>query len=242
MLVLMRLLYPLADKVVGVSRGVAAEARSALRLRPDQVTSIYNPVITPSTEDQIAQPTGNPRFDELQKPIVITVGRLFPQKDQVTLITAFAPVARAKNATLVLLGDGPERSQLEAAAQAAGIADRVHFLGFVENPLAYMARADLFVLSSTHEGFANVLVEALACGLPVVSTDCPSGPREVLDEGRYGQLVPVGDVNAFTEAMIATLDAVTDRDRLRDRAQVFSTDRITDQYECLFETLLHHRE
>lgn len=239
MLALMKLLYPLADKVVGISRGVAVEARSALRLRPEQVTHIYNPVVTPSTLRQIDQPTGNPRFDELQKPIVITVGRLAPQKDQVTLISAFPPVARARNANLVILGDGPQRPELEAKAKAAEVADRVHFLGFVENPLAYLRRADLFVLSSKYEGLANVLVEALACGLPIVSTDCPSGPQEVLDDGRYGRLVPVGDTKALSDAMLAALDAETDTACLRARAQDFSADKVADQYEDLFEALLH---
>ena len=238
MLTLMRLLYPLADRIVGVSRGVADEAREVLRLKPAKVTAIYNPVIAPDVPEQISAPTGDARFAEIERPILITVARLVPQKDQELLISAFAAIASARKASLVILGDGPKRRELETAAAAAGVADRVHFLGFVDNPLAYLARSDLFVLTSRHEGFANVIVEALACGLPVVSTDCPSGPREILDDGRYGRLVPVGDAKSLGEAMLAALDDSNDAVALRARAKDFSTDKITDQYEALFESAL----
>lgn len=232
---LMKLLYPLAYKIVGVSQGVSDEVREVLGLQPSKVSTIYNPIITPDIADQIPRPTCNPLFDKIERPIVVTAGRLVPLKDHEGLISAFVPIANDRKANLVILGEGPMRQQLETAAAAAGIAGQVHFLGFVENLMAYLARADLFVLNSKHEGLANVLVEALACGLPIVSTDCPSGPREVLDNGRYGRLVSVGDTKGLSAAMLEALDSSTNIESLQARAKDFSVDKIANQYEALFQ-------
>jgi glycosyltransferase involved in cell wall biosynthesis len=134
---------------------------------------------------------------------------------------------------LLLLGDGPERAALEARAGALGIADAVAFVGFVDNPCAWMARASCVALSSIFEGFGNVLVEAMAVGTPVVSTDCPSGPAEVLEGGRFGRLVPPRDPAALAEAILATIDAPPATAILARRAAVFSMDSAVDAYQEL---------
>jgi glycosyltransferase involved in cell wall biosynthesis len=161
------------------------------------------------------------------------------QKDFPTLLKAFARVRAVREARLVILGEGKKRIELETLAQELGVAAEVDLPGWVDNPFAWMARAAVFVLSSAYEGLPGVLIQALACGCPVVSTDCPSGPAEILAGGTYGPLVPVGDDQALANAIFAVLSAPPDRDRLRARAAMFSMDRAVDQYlrhlEALFE-------
>jgi len=158
------------------------------------------------------------------------VGRLAVQKDFPTLLRAFARLRAARPARLMILGEGDRRSELEQLASALGISADVRLPGFVENPLAYMRRAAVFVLSSIYEGFGNVLVEALACGCPIVSTDCPGGPAEILEHGRFGRLVPVGDVAALGDALLATLAAPRESEALVARARDFSAAVIADRY------------
>jgi glycosyltransferase involved in cell wall biosynthesis len=169
--------------------------------------------------------------------VVLAAGRLTPTKDVPTLLRAFARARTVLNARLMILGEGKNaeesaerRLELIALATELGVAEDVSMPGFVDNPFAYMARASVFVLSSLWEGFGNVLVEALACGCPVVSTDSPDGPGEILDRGRYGRLVPVGDHGAMAEAILATLRAPPDPDVLRSRAAMFSVDRAVESY------------
>jgi glycosyltransferase involved in cell wall biosynthesis len=170
-------------------------------------------------------------------PIILGVGNLKPQKDFATLIRAFARVRAERPARLVILGDarGPDKDASYVAALKGlpaqlGIEEDVSFAGFAENPYAYMSRAAVFVLSSAWEGFGNVLAEALACGCPVVSTDCPSGPAEILEHGRYGPLVPVGDDAALAAAICRVLDAPLSRGELTGRAALFTVERAVDQY------------
>jgi len=139
-------------------------------------------------------------------------------------------VRAVRPARLLILGEGKKRTTLEALARKLGVASDVGLPGFVDNPFAYMARAAVFVLSSAWEGFGNVVAEALACGCPVVSTDCPSGPAEILDGGAYGPLVPVGDDAALAKAILSVLETPPDPERLRARAALFSVDRVADQY------------
>jgi glycosyltransferase involved in cell wall biosynthesis len=175
-------------------------------------------------------------------PVILGVGNLKPQKDFATLIRAFARVRAERPARLVILGDarGPDKDATYVAALKGlpaqlGIDKDVSFAGFAENPFAYMSRAAVFVLSSAWEGFGNVVAEALACGCPVVSTDCPSGPAEILDHGRYGPLVPVGDDAALAAAICRVLDAPLSRDELTGRAASFTVERAVDQYiELMF--------
>jgi glycosyltransferase involved in cell wall biosynthesis len=162
--------------------------------------------------------------------VFLAAGRLVPQKDHRTLIDAFAALRARMPARLVILGEGPERPALEALIRRWGIEDDVALPGFDLYPAAYMARADVFVLSSRWEGLANVIVEAMACGTPVVSTDCPSGPAELLEGGRFGPVVPVGDAPALAAAMEQAFRDPVPPDVLKRRASEFSLDRSVDAY------------
>ena len=162
--------------------------------------------------------------------MVLSAARLAVQKDLGTMLRAFARVRARRAVRLVILGEGGERARLEDLARRLGVAEDVAMPGHVANPLAYMARAAVFALSSIYEGFGNVLVEALACGRPIVSTDCPGGPREVLDDGRYGRLVAVGDDAAFAAALEQALDVPVDAAGQRRRAADFAVEPIADRY------------
>jgi len=192
--------------VVAVSRGVQRDLLRYTRVSAERVVLIYNPSYTNRLLELREQPVEHPWFALGEPPVVLGVGRFYPQKDFSTLIKAFALVRAQRPARLVILGEGPLRPQLEALAQQLGVADQVSMPGFVENPFAYMRRAAVFVLPSQYEGLPNVLIQAMACGCPVVSTNCPSGPEDILDNGKYGHLVPVGDVEAIANAILRVLD------------------------------------
>lgn len=233
-----RLLFPLlkqalrrADAVVAVSSGVAADLARHV-LRADQRA---RPVPNPAFREQIVADAGlatmHPWLQDDASPVVLAAGRFDPIKGYPTLLAAFARVVRARRVRLIILGDGPERERLTALAGTLRIAEFVDMPGFQRNPYAYMARAQVFVLSSRSEGMPNVLIEAMACGTPVVSTDCPHGPREILADGKWGRLVPVGDPKAMAAAILRTLDEVPDRDSLVARARCFSLEPAVDAYE-----------
>lgn len=201
----MRWIYPAVDHIVAVSEGVASDTLAITGIPPEKVSVIRNPVVTPQTLENAQAPVDHPWMNDASIPVILGVGRLTRQKDFATLIRAFA-VVRARQATrLVILGEGKLRGELETLAGNLGVADSVSLPGYVENPHAWMARATLFVLSSRWEGSPNVLTEALALGTPVVATDCPSGPREILADGHYGALVPPGDSFLLSEAIMSTL-------------------------------------
>ena len=224
-----RWFYPSADHVVAVSTGVAQDLLQIGRLDNGKISVIYNPVIGEDFDDRtMDQP--NPGIQGEGGPLVLSVGSLKPQKDYPTLLRAFAQVRSARPARLMILGEGQLRGDLEALARELGIEADVTMPGFVANPYPYMKRADLFVLSSAWEGFGNVIVEALACGTPVVSTDCQSGPAEILDGGKYGALVPVGDPQALAQAMLSALDSPHDRAALTARGYDFTVERAASQY------------
>ena len=230
-----RRFYPWADGIVAVSNGVAENLAETTGLPRKRIATIYNPVVTPEVIEQASAPLAHPWFVPGSPPVVLGAGRLVEQKDFPTLLQAFARVRAQRPVRLVLLGEGKERAALTGLARDLGIAADVDLPGFVANPFAYMVRAAVFVLSSAWEGFGNVLAEALACGCPVVSTDCPSGPAEILEHGQYGPLVPVGDDEALANAVLSALTTPPDRERLRARAALFSVDRAVDQYlEMLF--------
>lgn len=198
---LIRCFYPWADGIIAVSKGVADDLVQMAGLSQETIQVVYNPVISPEIQGKAHIPVDHPWFDPGQPPVILAAGRLRPQKDFPTLINAFAKVRQNRAARLLILGEGPERNALEALIRELGLQQDVSLLGFVENPYAYMSRASLFVLSSRWEGLPTVLIEALYCGVPVISTDCPSGPREILINGQYGSLVPVQDVPALVEAI-----------------------------------------
>lgn len=208
---LMRAVYPRASKVVAVSEGVAHDLREHMSVRSERIVVIPNPVLTPTFHERAAsEPEDLGLFEDRKgQPVVLGVGRMVPQKDFATLVKAFARTGPDRNAKLVILGEGPLRADLEALARELGIADRVFMPGFRQNPFAYMSRADAFVLSSAWEGLPNVLIQALAAGAPIVATDCRSGPSEVLAGGKYGRLVPVGDVEGMATAIDQTLSGDT---------------------------------
>lgn len=235
---LMQRAYGMADAIVAVSDGVADDLAAHIGIPRRTITRIYNPTFLPDLPRRAEEPVDHAWFTPGAPPVVLSVGRIGRQKDFPTLLRAFAQVRARRPARLMILGestgsDKPSERviKLLALADELGVRNDSTFEGFVTNPFAYMARAAVLVLSSLHEGFPNVLVEALACGCPVVSTDCPSGPAEILDHGKFGRLTPVGDHAAMAQAIEATLDDPPDRDRLRARAAVFSYDWAIDEYE-----------
>ena len=203
---MLRTFYPWASSVVAVSRGAADDLARTSGLPREHVQVVYNPVITPEVLAQARKEPGHPWLAAGKPPVILGVGRLTRQKDFPTLIRAFAEVRRQRPARLIILGEGEERAALEALIGQLGVAADVALPGFRDNAMAYMAKSAVFVLSSAWEGLPTVLIEALAAGTRVVSTDCPSGPREILQDGRLGALVPVGDAPALASAIAATLD------------------------------------
>ncbi len=191
--------YPLADRVLATSSGVKTGLEE-LGVPGHMIDVAHNPVEVP--------PYGGPQPRSLgtRPPVITTVGRLVDVKDHPTLIRAFALVRKSREASLQIAGVGPNRERLVALAAELGVADDVHLLGWRDDPYSILQDSDIFVLSSTTEGFGIVLVEALACGLPVVSTDCRSGPREILEDSRSGLLVPVGDPEAMATAILRLLE------------------------------------
>ena len=203
---LIRRFYPWADGIVVVSKGVADDLAQVTGTPRERIQVIYNPVVTPELQAKAQDPIGHTWFRPGEPPVLLAVGALTAQKDFPRLIQAFAQVRRGRPIRLLILGEGQDRPALEALVRQLGLEQDMSLPGFVENPYAYMAQASLFVLSSRWEGLPTVLIEALVCGAPVVSTDCPSGPREILADGQYGQLVPVGDVTALARAIEMSLD------------------------------------
>ncbi|MCK4391570.1 glycosyltransferase [Candidatus Bipolaricaulota bacterium] len=227
---LLRLFYPWADAIVAVSKGVANDVSHVTGIPRKRIRVIYNPFDIARLTAKSKEPLEHPWFKADAPPVILAVGRLTRQKDFKTLIEAFKLVREKRAARLVIVGVGEASAQLEDLIRRSGQASEIAMPGFVENPYAYMARATVFVLSSAWEGFGNVLVEALTCGCPVVSTDCPSGPAEILEDGKYGHLVPVGDANAMARAILDTLENPLSPAVLRRRAEDFSLDRIVGQY------------
>lgn len=203
---LVRRLYPRADEIIAVSSGVADDLAEFVGLPRSRVEVVYNPVVTPEVKAAAHSDVPHPWLGQGEPPVVLGIGRLQPRKkDFALLIRAFAKARGETGARLIILGEGPERSALEELVNNLGVESCVAIPGFVDNPYAYLARASLFVLSSQWEGLPTVLIEALYCGVPVVSTDCPSGPREILDGGRHGVLVPVGGEPEMVRAISAGL-------------------------------------
>ncbi len=222
--------YSWANSVVAVSYGVADDLSKTIGLSREKIRVIYNPVVVPEIFEQAAEMVEHPWFHADDLPVVLGVGRLVAQKDYPTLLRAFSLVIKERPARLVIFGEGEERTGLEVMVQDLGLEDTVSLPGFTKKTYAYMSKAAVLVLSSAWEGFGNVLVEAMAVGTPVVATDCPNGPAEILENGKYGRLVPVGDVVAMAEGILATLDDTTNSEMLKYRAKEFSYNDIADQY------------
>lgn len=221
---LMRWTYPRADVVLAVSRGVADDLAQVLGMPPEKISVAYNPVVTPALYEQAREAVHHPWLMPGEPPVILGVGRLSSEKDFSVLIRAFAKVRAQLPCRLVILGEGELRAELEALVVQLGLIDEVQLYGFVENPFAWMSKVSLFVLSSNCEGLPNALIQAMACGTPVVSTDCPSGPMEILEGGKWGALVPVGDVETMANAMLNALQSKHSPD-VKERAQDFGTEQ-----------------
>lgn len=232
---LARLLYPRSDAVVAVSNGVAVDLVEKIGVPRSLVRTIYNPAFDNEIEVLKQERVEHPWLHDGGHPVVLSVGRLSSQKRYDLLLRAVARVRHQAPVRAIILGQGEERDRLESLARELGVEDAVSLPGYVINPYPYMTHADLYVVSSAWEGFPNTIVEALACGLPVVSTDCPSGPREILDavglgRGRYGTIVPVSDVEALSTAILRELSEERDRFALVRRAHLFSSQRAVRSY------------
>jgi glycosyltransferase involved in cell wall biosynthesis len=218
-----RWLYPSADAIVAVSEGVAADTVAISGIDPVRVQVVRNPVIAPEFLARAESDPGHPWFTGRGRPpVIVAAGRLTRQKDFPTLIEAFARLRAARPCRLIILGEGRQRAELKDLAARLGVSGDMTLPGFAADLPAWLARADLFVLSSAWEGSPNVLTEALALGVPVVATDCPSGPREILAGGHYGPLVPVGDAAALARAMGEVLDHPLPAATLREAAAPYN--------------------
>lgn len=234
--------YKFAHQIVSLSEGVKENLVRRYKIRGSRIQVIYNPVDLQRIADKMDHGIMEPKHEELFHTgdrVIITAGRLVPQKDQRTLLQAFAKVNEQTKSKLILLGEGPLKEELQQEAARLEVADRVHFLGFQSNPYVYFKHADVFVLSSIHEGFSHVIAEALATGTPVVSTNCKSGPEEVLDKGKYGFLCKVGDVDEMANKIQHVLTLSPEQrasliERGLERVQDFDAKQIVKQYETLF--------
>ncbi len=227
---MMRLAHASINGTVCVSRGVAQDLASITGLPLDKFPVIPNPVITADLKVMAEDGPNHPWFLKEGAPVIMGMGRLTRQKGFDTLIRAFAMVRRQMDARLLILGEGRDRPQLEALAEALGLAGSVDLPGFSPNPYAMLSRASLFCLSSRWEGSPNALTEALALGTPAVSTDCPSGPREILRDGEVCPLVPVDRPEAMAEAMIRTLKNPPPAELLRAAAAPYSLEASARRY------------
>jgi glycosyltransferase involved in cell wall biosynthesis len=234
---LLRWSFLQADRIVAVSRGVAEDLSHIAGLPLEDIQVIYNPIVTFDLHKKAKETLDHPWFAPGEPPVILGAGRLVKQKDFPTLIRAFSLLRQNRFARLMIIGEGGERSRLETIVRELNLENDVALPGFVENPYAYMDRAAVFVLSSAWEGFGNVIAEALATGTSVVSTDCPSGPAEILEGGKYGKLVPVGDVNSLAEAILATLQNPIDFELLQQRAQVYTVAGVVNQYLDLMKSI-----
>ncbi len=232
---LTRWFYPRADYVVALAEGIKQDLAQFIHLPLEHITTIPSPVLTPDFYDRAQQPIDHEWFAQGKNdvPTLLGVARFVPAKDLSTLIRAFAIVRENRPARLLIIGDGEERPKLEALVSELGLSDDVSMPGYLNN-LPYMKATDVFVLSSIFEGLPTVLIEALACSPAIVSTDCPSGPQEILDGGIYGKIVPMRDPQAMADAILHQLDHPQDVHLLRKRAEHYSMEAIINRYLTLF--------
>lgn len=238
---LLRWSFSQCEQIIAVSQGVAEDLASTTGLPLERIKVIYNPVISLDFLEKAEEPVNHPWLGSKEIPVILGAGRFVKQKDFSTLIRAFALVRQQRLARLIIIGQGAEQFGLEQLVHDLNLDEDVDFPGFVENPYAYMSRARVFVLSSAWEGFGNVIVEAMATGTAVVSTDCPSGPSEILENGKYGQLVPVGDFEALAHAILLTLENPISSPVLKQKAQDFSIELIVEQYLNVMKDILNRR-
>ena len=227
-----------ASAVVAVSDGVANDLIETAHLRRDRIRVIFNPVIDGRFLAQVAAPPPHPWLSQTDVPVFVFVGRLTLQKDPVALVLAFSQYLKTKPAKLILIGEGELREDINRLIQNEGLAAHVFLAGYVEEPACWISRATALVLTSRYEGFGNVLVEALACGTPVIATDCRHGPREILADGKYGTLVKVGDTCGLAQAMLSNPRRRYSPEFLRSRGELFTAIQAAKAHDVLFSQIL----
>lgn len=237
----MKILYPFSDVIVCVSKGVAKDLSLIINCKA-KIKVIYNPIVNNKISDMSKEKVNDIYFLDPNIPVVLAVGRLVKQKDYPTLIQAMKLVVEKRPAYLVILGEGEAKNKLESLILKLKISKNVVFLGFQKNPYKYMKNASVFVLSSLSEGFGNVIAEAMACGTPVVATDCKSGPNEIIENGKSGILVPVGDFKSLSDAIIRILDNEALRQKFSEqglkRSKYFSSGKSIMEYEKIYKKLM----
>jgi glycosyltransferase involved in cell wall biosynthesis len=235
--IFMPYVYPKADAIIAVSEGIKQDLIKNFNMPENKIAVIYNPVDLNEIRIRSQEKVDHPWFHD-DIPVIVSVGRLTKQKGYPYLIKAFSLVRRSLACRLMIIGEGEDKDKLIAMVRALGIEREVEFLGFQKNPFQYMAKSSLFVLSSLYEGFGNVIVEAMVLGLPVISTDCPSGPAEIIDDKKNGILVPVQDENALARTILEVLADSALRVHLgseaKRRAEVFALEKITQDYRRIF--------
>ncbi len=227
---LAKFFYKKADKIIVISEEMKNDLLESIRLSKEKVALIYNPVFNDIIKKKKNETITHKWLKTNEYKVILGTGRLTQQKGFSILIKAFAILRKKEKIKLIILGEGKERKNLENLIKKLNLENDVDMPGFVDNPYAYIAKTNVYVLSSLYEGFPNTLVEALACSTPVVSTDCPSGPSEILDSRKYGELVPIGDINALVRAIEKVLDNPTEKELLQKRAMDFDIKKIADDY------------
>jgi glycosyltransferase involved in cell wall biosynthesis len=225
-----KLTYKKADKVIALSQQMKADLIKSANVPENNIVVINNPIFNDFIRQKLKEETNIDWLENKNYPVILGAGRLTKQKDFITLINSFSILRKERKLKLIILGEGECREKLENLVEKLKIENDVYMPGFVNNPYKFISKADVFVLSSIWEGCPNVLLESLSCGTPVVSTDCPGGSNEILENGKYGKLVPVGDVNILAEAIEETIENPIDKDILQKRARYFSAEKAVEKY------------
>ena len=216
---LVRAIYLKADKIITISEGIKKSLVSYFGLNESKIQTIYNPInveeVVSLSEENVSHPFFN---NKIARPVIIAIGRLTRPKNYPLLLQAFAEVSKQKPVSLIILGQGALRDELISLGKSLGIQDNISFIGFQKNPFSWLKRSDLFILSSDWEGFGNVIIEAMACGIPVISTDCSSGPSEIIQSGNNGLLVPTGSINDLSGAIVRLLTDMNLRKKIASQA------------------------
>lgn len=221
--------YPFATGVIAVSEGVADDLSDYAKIKRSMIKVLHNPVVNSELTEKSKLEVKHRWLLQKDTPVFVASGRLEVQKNFALLINAFNKIMTEQDAKLLILGEGSLRDELQTQINTLGLQEKCELVGFVDNPYKYMKHADAFVLSSDFEGFGNVIVEAMAVNTPVVSTNCPSGPSEILEDGKWGTLVPVGDVDALANAMLDVINNPPSVD-LTARANHFTTEKAAANY------------
>lgn len=225
-----RLLYPSADGIIAISQGVADDVARFAHLPGDMIQVIPNPVVSREIQEAAKEPMDHPWFNDGSDTVLLAAGRLTRQKDFSTLIRALAKIRESREARLIILGEGPKRAELENLTRQLGLEYVIDMPGFATNPYKFMAQADVFVLSSVWEGFGNVLAEAMSLGVPVVSTDCPSGPGEILQQGMVAPLARVSDPQDLAQTVLSVLENPPSPEILQNAAADYGVEVSAKRY------------